>query len=120
MLTASRSAFLADLAGAIDVLGGQPGCRAIRLAQSTDDPNLVLVHSEWESVGAYRRALSSYDVKLQAIPLLSQAFDEPSAFEVLRDGVGPAAVVVASGLAADAGDVSLGSAAAERVPSVGL
>ena len=72
------------------------------------------------SVGAYRRALSSYDVKLQAIPLLSQAFDEPSAFEVLRDGVGPAAVVVASGLAADAGDVSLGSAAAERVPSVGL
>ena len=117
---ASRSAFLADLAGALDVLGAQSGCRTICLAQSTDDPDLVLVRSEWDSVGAYRRALSAYDVKLQAIPLLSQAIDEPSSFEVIRDGVGPSAVVASSGLAADAGAVSLGSAAAPSVPSVGL
>ena len=40
----------------------------------------------WEDVGAYRRALSSYDVKVTAVPLLSRAVDEPSAYEVVRPG----------------------------------
>ena len=40
----------------------------------------------WENVGAYRRALSSYDVKLHAVPLLSRAIDEPSAYEVVEPG----------------------------------
>jgi hypothetical protein len=35
-------------------------------------------------VGSYRRALSSYDVKVTAVPLLSLAYDEPSAFEVMH------------------------------------
>jgi hypothetical protein len=34
-------------------------------------------------VGAYRRALSSYDVRVGAVPLLSRALDEPSAYETL-------------------------------------
>jgi hypothetical protein len=34
-------------------------------------------------VGAYRRALSSYEVKLAATPVLALGRDEPSAFEVL-------------------------------------
>jgi quinol monooxygenase YgiN len=116
---AGRTAFLGALTNALDVLGSQAGCRAMSLAQSTDDATLMLVRSEWDSVGAYRRALSAYDVKLHAIPLLSQAIDEPSAFEVVRDGVGENAVLAVSGLAADAGEVSLGSAAGEHVPGVG-
>jgi hypothetical protein len=40
----------------------------------------------WEHVGAYRRALSSYDVKLNAVPLLSRALDEPSAYELVEPG----------------------------------
>ena len=36
--------------------------------------------------GAYRRALSSYDVKLHAVPTLSRALDEPSAYEVVEPG----------------------------------
>ena len=43
----------------------------------------------WEHVGAYRRALSSYDVKLHAVPLLSRAIDEPSAYEAGRAGNRP-------------------------------
>ena len=35
----------------------------------------------WQSVGAYRRALSNYDVKVVAVPLMYRAIDEPSAFE---------------------------------------
>ena len=38
----------------------------------------------WENVGAYRRALSSYDVKLRAVALLGRAIEEPSAFEVVE------------------------------------
>ena len=41
--------------------------------------------TEWASVGAYRRALGNYDVKLYATPLLAQALDRPSAFEELLD-----------------------------------
>ena len=40
----------------------------------------------WEHVGAYRRALSAYDVKLHAVPLLSRALDEPSAYEMVEPG----------------------------------
>ena len=41
--------------------------------------------TEWASVGAYRRALSSYDVKVHATPLLAQSLDEPSAYEPLAE-----------------------------------
>ena len=39
--------------------------------------------TRWQDVGSYRRALSSYDVKVGAVPLLSRAIDEPSAYEPL-------------------------------------
>ena len=41
--------------------------------------------TRWRDVGSYRRALSSYDVKVGAVPLLSRAIDEPSAYETLED-----------------------------------
>jgi hypothetical protein len=34
-------------------------------------------------VGAYRRALGGFDVKVHATPLLAQSLDEPSAYEIL-------------------------------------
>ena len=40
----------------------------------------------WEGPGAYRRALSSYDVKLRAVPVLGRALDEPGAYEVVEPG----------------------------------
>jgi hypothetical protein len=48
-----------------------------------DDPHLWTLTTSWESVGAYRRALSDYQVKLVAVPLMYRAIDEPSAFEPL-------------------------------------
>ena len=100
------------------VLAAQPGCRGVSLGQATDEADLLLIRSEWDGVGAYRRALSAFDVKVSAVPLLSTAVDEPSAFEIVVhhgiDGVQRAA----SALAADAGEVRLGTAAAADVPSV--
>ncbi|MGH8965474.1 MAG: antibiotic biosynthesis monooxygenase, partial [Actinomycetes bacterium] len=50
------------------------------------DPGLWVLQTRWENVGSYRRALSSYDVKVGAVPLLSRAVDEPSAYELVEGG----------------------------------
>ena len=116
--TDEREGFLAGIATAMDVLAGQPGCRGISLGQSTDEGDLLVLRSEWDGVGAYRRALSSFDVKVHAVPLLSTAIDEPSAYEVVRHVDAAGVHEAVSGLAADAGEVGLGSAAAATVRPV--
>ncbi|MEU4197851.1 antibiotic biosynthesis monooxygenase family protein [Kribbella sp. NPDC026611] len=69
--------------GAVEVLARQKGFVGARLGWNVDDPELVALYLEFENIGSYRRALSPYDVKLTAVPLLSQAIDEPTAYEVL-------------------------------------
>ena len=113
-----RSGFLAQMDDAVVTLARQAGCLAATLGQSTDEPDLVLLRTEWAGVGAYRRALSSYEVKVGVVPLLSQAIDEPSAYETIREWDGQRLVASASGLAADAGGVRLGTAAAPWVAPV--
>lgn len=68
------------LRAAVDVLRKQKGFVAAQAGRNVDDPELVALTMEWENVGSYRRALSPYDVKLTAVPLLSQAIDEPTAY----------------------------------------
>jgi hypothetical protein len=75
-----------DLEAALAVLAAQPGCEDGRAGRNVDDPGLWVMVTRWADVGSYRRALSSYDVKVGAVPLLSRAIDEPSAYEAL-DGV---------------------------------
>jgi quinol monooxygenase YgiN len=77
-------AFRAELNGARDLLAARPGYLDGRIGRNLDDPTLWVLTTRWESVGAYRRALSSYDVKLGAVPLLSRAVDEPSAYELVE------------------------------------
>jgi len=79
-------AFRAELAAAHAVLAERPGYVDGQVGRNLDDPTLWLLSTRWEHVGAYRRALSSYEVKLQAVPLLSRAVDEPSAYEVVEPG----------------------------------
>ncbi|MGI8577655.1 MAG: antibiotic biosynthesis monooxygenase [Nocardioidaceae bacterium] len=73
----------AELAACLTRLGAQPGFVAGTVGRALDDPRLWVLETHWENVGAYRRALSSYDVKLAVVPVLSQAIDEPSAYEVI-------------------------------------
>ena len=75
--------FRADLDRALAVLAACDGFEDGRLGRNLDDPALWVMVTRWRDVGSYRRALSSYDVKLGAVPLLSRALDEPSAFEDL-------------------------------------
>lgn len=80
---ADTAAFRADIERARSVLAEQSGYVSGVIGRNLDDPTLWVLTTRWEHVGAYRRALSTYDVKLGAVPLLSRAVDEPSAFEVV-------------------------------------
>ena len=80
---ADETALRADLEAALGVLSAQVGFEDGRLGRNVDDPDLWVMVTRWRDVGSYRRALSSYDVKVGAVPLLSRAIDEPSAFEDL-------------------------------------
>lgn len=92
---------------AVDALAAQAGLLAGQLARATDDPTHWVLTLTWESVGHYRRALSAFEVKVTAVPLLSEAVDEPSAFEVL-EGRGAWQVTAVSARADNAGQVRLG------------
>lgn len=102
--------FLADARRALAALAARPGYRSGRVGRAVDDPTAWLVQSEWDGVGAYRRALSAYDVKVDAAPLLGLARDEVSAYEVLVSDDGPttAEVVDPSARAVDADSAAPG------------
>jgi hypothetical protein len=68
---------------ALAALGAQAGFMRGHVGRNVDDPLLWTLSTEWINVGAYRRALSSYDVKNRAVPVMMHALDEPSAYEVL-------------------------------------
>ncbi len=78
--------FRMDAERALATLAARPGFLDGNLGRNVDDPELWALVTRWESVGGYRRALSSYDVKLDAVPLLSRALDEPSAYEIAEPG----------------------------------
>jgi hypothetical protein len=75
-----------DLEGALAVLAAQKGFQHGRLGRNVDDPSLWVLETTWDGPGAYRRALSAYDVKLHAWATLGRAIDEPSAYELLGPG----------------------------------
>ena len=68
---------------ALAVLATCPGWVDGALGRCVDDPTLWALTTRWRDVGSYRRALSAYDVRVRAVPLLSTAIDEPSGYEVV-------------------------------------
>ena len=94
--------FAARAHTALAALAERPGYLSGRLTRALDDPAWWTLVTEWESVGAYRRALGGFDVKVHATPLLAESIDEPSAFEPLaRAEPGGQVVVTASDRAAE-------------------
>jgi quinol monooxygenase YgiN len=79
-------AFRDDLERARRALAARPGHVDSHVGRNVDDPTLWTLVSRWEHVGAYRRALSAYDVKLYAVPVLGRAIEEPSAYEPVEPG----------------------------------
>ena len=73
--------FLARARAAVAVLADRPGFVSADLGRNLDDPALWTITTRWRNVGSYRRALSSFEAKMVVVPLLSQAIDEPSAYD---------------------------------------
>ena len=66
---------------AIAVLAERVGFVSADLGRNIDEPELWTVTTRWQNVGSYRRALQGYEAKVVVVPLLSEAVDEPSAYE---------------------------------------
>lgn len=78
--------FREDAERAHAALAERPGYVHGTIGRNLDEPTLWSIVTRWQNVGSYRRALSAYDVKLHAVPLLSRAIDEPSAYELVEAG----------------------------------
>ena len=77
------AAFLPGAQHALDTLAQRPGFLRGRLGRTVDDASTWALVTEWDSVGSYRRGLSSYDVKLATAPLMELSIPEPSAYEIV-------------------------------------
>lgn len=72
----------APLRRALTAFADCTGYRDGVIGRNTDDPDLWTLVLTFDSPATYRRALSSYQVKLHAVPTMYQALDEPTAYEV--------------------------------------
>ena len=104
-----REAWLQAAQPAVIALSQQVGCISVDVCAATDQADLMCIVSRWNSVGDYRRALSSFDVKMNAIPFLSTAIDEPSAYEVARSVIAGEVTQLKTHRADDADTFNLGN-----------
>ena len=105
--SAEQPAFLDSARSALALLVDRPGCRSALIGRAVDEPDLFVLTTEWDSVGAYRKALGFFDVKVGAVPLLSSTIDEATAFEVLHRN-GPSGPVDSESAVSNDDAVSLG------------
>jgi heme-degrading monooxygenase HmoA len=72
--------FTGDAGQLLAALRTRPGFRDGELGRSADDPELFALHTTWDGVGAYRRALSAAEVKIAGAPVWVHALDEPGVY----------------------------------------
>ena len=78
----SAAHFQTELGVALESFSKCQGFLDGQYGQNLDDPTLWSLVTKWENVGSYRRALGNNDVKMNAIPTLARAIDEPGAYEM--------------------------------------
>lgn len=78
----SQSAeFGEKLERALHVFSEREGFTFGDFGHNLDDNQLWTLVTHWVNVGSYRRALSSTAIKMEVVPLLATAIDEPGAYE---------------------------------------
>jgi quinol monooxygenase YgiN len=78
--TGQAAEFRAQLERALEVFAEREGFTFGDFGQNLDEPELWSLVTHWLNVGSYRRALSSTAVKMEVVPLLATAIDEPGAY----------------------------------------
>lgn len=77
---ANAAEFRAQIERAHQVFSERDGYLGGGFGQNLDDSELWVLTTQWLNVGSYRRALSSLPVKMEVVPLLATAIDEPGAY----------------------------------------
>ena len=67
--SAQGSDFLARAREAVAALAPAPGFLGATVGRATDDAELWVVQTTWRDVGSYRRAVSTTDARIRAVPL---------------------------------------------------
>ena len=78
-----QTSFLSRAQAALAALGDRAGFLDGQIGRNVDDDGLWTLTTRWIDIGSYRRALGGFEVRTTAVPLLSLALDEPTAYEVL-------------------------------------
>jgi quinol monooxygenase YgiN len=79
--TAQSVDFRAHIERALEVFSEREGFISGDYGQNLDENELWTLVTHWKNVGSYRRSLSSTQVKMEVVPLLATAIDEPGAYE---------------------------------------
>jgi hypothetical protein len=77
------SDYLDRLRALLGALAEGRGWQRGSIGRAADDERAWALVTEWDTVGSYRRALGSYQVKMIGTPLMADVLDIPGAFEVL-------------------------------------
>lgn len=105
-----KGRFLDRAEQALRLLTAHDGCSGGDLARATERDEAWVLTVRFDSVVAYRRAMSAFEVRESVIPLLSEArIDEPAAYESVVTASGGDTRRQASMLAKDAGTVRPGT-----------
>lgn len=78
---AQSAEFRAQIERALEVFSERDGFITGDYGQNLDENELWTLVTHWKNVGSYRRSLSSTQVKMEVVPLLATAIDEPGAYE---------------------------------------
>jgi quinol monooxygenase YgiN len=79
--TGQSAEFRAQIERALEVFSEREGFISGDFGQNLDENELWTLVTHWKNVGSYRRSLSSTQVKMEVVPLLATAIDEPGAYE---------------------------------------
>jgi quinol monooxygenase YgiN len=97
-----------------ELLTQSQGFVSSELGQSTDSLEDLTLIQRWADVGAYRKFLSRYEVKLDVIPFLSTFTKDSVTVEIISDSQSSNVASGTSSLAADAQTFDRGITHGER------
>ena len=79
--SADAATFRAQAARALEAFSEREGYISGDFGQNLDESELWCLVTHWVNIGSYRRALSSTTIKIEVVPLLATAIDEPGAYD---------------------------------------
>lgn len=77
----AEASFVDRAEAAVAFFRFRPGNVSAELVRNLDEPDLWAIQTTWENVGSYRRAYNGYEAKMVLVTLMSEALDEPSAYD---------------------------------------